>query len=887
MKFNSKANRVLSVVIAGALVLGANVIIPKSSVEAASEPYSKLTFSNIPDEFLSSLGNDKITDISQRAADDLSSIVTVNDDGTETLYMFAEPVKYIDSKTNEIKFIDNTIIDSGLLSKAAYKSAGNSYVAEFPKSLKDGITFTNNGYTIKMTPLTGDDVQKPSKSNVAFKSTDEQHGIGYMNGFGSGTYLQYELQNSGLKESIILDKYDGKNVFEFEIQADGLVPAAYKGEQIEFNDKETGEKVFSLSPVFVEDSYAGEYIEGERHISFDNYYTLEDTKNGRYLLSMVVDEEFLISENTVYPVLIDPTIWYYWSSTQNNSAYGIRTSSSVYQNQYLYVDSRNTTSYPQMSYIQVPMVSSINWIDPERIINSNIKIYDYTGSNVPSEIHSHVVSSALAVTSATYSEMEMRINSTSGSTTRAGIYQLTSTNTTQTLNISQPMREWLRNARWSNTGYSWQRGIVLKNETPNNVRQFASTRDSVNGVPRLYVEVNYETNIELPNGTYCIKTQNGIPIEYNSLYGNRVGLSNYAHMPWLFTKEQDGSYSIKEAAYYLYAANATAGTQLYAFTDTQQPKQTWRLYSSLDGNYRIVPNNGTTHYETCVAINGSSVELAAINKNSNANQTWKIERCVKYTATVNNYFDDGYAVRYYPSLTLNTARTNSRNDINAYTSVIKNRYMELFGLDITMNSHNGGNAKDFRSAIDICKGTVTSSNIDTLCSHTTPEPHTRQNSNGQPLNDYINSALNPQGSTTLTNVYWSRHKLDGDYGNTSCSNSGLQLVKMVALLDPSIMAIRAPAQLFHELSHQYGAHDHGGHDIGEGKSCTTPHCPDPRCSPEPCGVVGCLDRTSRRPNECAMHSTWHPSLNNVSDPYILCAYCKAEIFAHLENHHKN
>lgn len=43
------------------------------------------------------------------------------------------------------------------------------------------------------------------------------------------------------------------------------------------------------------------------HRTFDDYYILEQTGNKTYRVTMVIDSEFLASEDTVYPVLIDPT----------------------------------------------------------------------------------------------------------------------------------------------------------------------------------------------------------------------------------------------------------------------------------------------------------------------------------------------------------------------------------------------------------------------------------------------------------------------------------------------------------------------------------------------------------------------------------------------------
>ena len=47
-----------------------------------------------------------VTDLN---VEDLYSFTTYNEDDTLTLYMFSEPVKFVDKETSAIRFIDNTI----------------------------------------------------------------------------------------------------------------------------------------------------------------------------------------------------------------------------------------------------------------------------------------------------------------------------------------------------------------------------------------------------------------------------------------------------------------------------------------------------------------------------------------------------------------------------------------------------------------------------------------------------------------------------------------------------------------------------------------------------------------------------------------------------------
>ena len=74
---------------------------------------------------------------------------------------------------------------------------------------------------------------------------------------------------------------------------------------------------------------------------------------------------------------------------------------------------------------------------------------------------------------------------------------------------------------------------------------------------------------------------------------------------------------------------------------------------------------------------------------------------------MNNWFDSGYSVGHSES------SATSKNKINSYSQAVKNRYLQLFDLDVTYSTAS------FQSSLDTCKGTVTSSNVLSDCTHPT------------------------------------------------------------------------------------------------------------------------------------------------------------------------
>lgn len=125
----------------------------------------------------------------------------------------------------------------------------------------------------------------------------------YDQAISESTHLRFETTYSGLKEDIILDEYTGTNRFTFVADFDDLRPVEHnRGVQIYDGDS----VIMEIPPIYMEDS-GGEFDAGSR-FSLDNNIELSALPDGTYELTIVVDNDFLTDINTVYPVIIDPSI---------------------------------------------------------------------------------------------------------------------------------------------------------------------------------------------------------------------------------------------------------------------------------------------------------------------------------------------------------------------------------------------------------------------------------------------------------------------------------------------------------------------------------------------------------------------------------------------------
>lgn len=232
------------------------------------------------------------------------SIVFQNKDGSKTMYYFDEPVKYTDE--------NGTVCDkSTKLSEAdkdgyAFVSAENDINVYMPEQLdgETGIIVKSNEYTIEMSPVDSDKADVSDIIAETQNKYDEHDIVEYNDVFGKDTTIEYSAQLNGVKENIILDRYNGKNEFSFDVDTNGL---SLKDEDGYFSivDAEKAEIVGTVSEVILFDSSKGEntivpqgYVTG---------YTAVKNADGNYTITITLDNEWLKNE-AVYPVTIDPTI---------------------------------------------------------------------------------------------------------------------------------------------------------------------------------------------------------------------------------------------------------------------------------------------------------------------------------------------------------------------------------------------------------------------------------------------------------------------------------------------------------------------------------------------------------------------------------------------------
>ena len=221
---------------------------------------------------------------------DNNTVIFLNEDSTETMYIFAEPIKYTDVN-GEIKDKSRTLS----LVENNYTMTDNDVQVNFPTNVSDGISASKGEYTVSMVPIS------TLSDTVTTNTTAElvNNTISYTDVFGTADVLYTPLY-SGFKEDIILESYNGVNEFNFFVYTNGLIPTKNENGSVSFFDPDTAESVAEMMQVVCYDAN-NKFAGGDIVIT-------EIKENDIYALTVIADAAFLADENTAYPVSVDPTL---------------------------------------------------------------------------------------------------------------------------------------------------------------------------------------------------------------------------------------------------------------------------------------------------------------------------------------------------------------------------------------------------------------------------------------------------------------------------------------------------------------------------------------------------------------------------------------------------
>ena len=277
--------------VSGEMQAEAEVSNPEHEQESESEIVrTELTEQNLPDVIdAETVAADGYVARLNSEEQSLSEVVLEKDDGTRALYLFSENVKYID-ENGEVADKSNNAVRKG----RAFVNEGNDVEIILPATLTAGIAVNSDELNITMKPLT-DSIGRSLSTAVQ----TEEDTVLYSDVFDSSTDIEYTYTYSGVKENIILESYNGKNSFDYEVSTGGL--SLYEDKGTLLLADENGEVKATLGEVIV-------FSADNKNNTFGKYTIKELDKNSRYKVTVSVDREYLTDPKTKYPVKIDPDL---------------------------------------------------------------------------------------------------------------------------------------------------------------------------------------------------------------------------------------------------------------------------------------------------------------------------------------------------------------------------------------------------------------------------------------------------------------------------------------------------------------------------------------------------------------------------------------------------
>ena len=169
-----------------------------------------------------------------------------------------------------------------------FVTARNDVNLSIPKEISNGIKLGYNDKNVVLRPVIEESIE----------GVKEEETVVYKDAFGDYTELRYTPTLCGVKEDIVLSEYVPDTEYKFLIVADGKkLFSDEKG--LYFSEDENKIEKIRLGDVIVFDN-SGRFSEGELKV--------EENEDGSYLLTIIPDEEFLADPETVYPVIIDPSL---------------------------------------------------------------------------------------------------------------------------------------------------------------------------------------------------------------------------------------------------------------------------------------------------------------------------------------------------------------------------------------------------------------------------------------------------------------------------------------------------------------------------------------------------------------------------------------------------
>ncbi|MCI9618056.1 MAG: leucine-rich repeat protein [Eubacterium sp.] len=327
--------------------------------------------------------------------------------------------KFSNNNKNDLKDVlekNDMMLDENEINDFAYVNTAGDSKLYFPEVFDEnkGILLKKDNYFISFKPLISEqeinnqekqkleeledkkvhennellDVEQKLKKDSVYSqlyiNNVEGSNITYVDKRGDIEY-QYTSLTSGVKEEIVLKERPDKNVFVFKLDSPGMrIEKEQFGKGLNIINKETDEQVAFIDEPNIKDK------DGKLRYK-EVSYEIKELKDGNYSLKIIVDENYLKSSDTKYPVIIDPTVVWMDSrlpcvTLSNDTA---TADNNLKVNSYFAVQNRaiNTESDSNTEYMccictnQTPFLGDLEKFYGSKVESASLKIVEYNMEN--------------------------------------------------------------------------------------------------------------------------------------------------------------------------------------------------------------------------------------------------------------------------------------------------------------------------------------------------------------------------------------------------------------------------------------------------------------------------------------------------------------------------
>ncbi len=268
-----------------------------AGIKTVEEVYGKLDEATVPEivGYNEAVASNHVERLYEDEGNDLNKVVFLNADGSKTAYLYDYPVKYI-ADNGKIKDITLKIEEA---ENSSFRTADNSTVTTFSANAQNGITLSGNGASVVLVP------QMPKTEATRAADTNKVISVRKVNDktvaytYDAKTSIEYSLTYTGFKEDIVVSEYTGKTEYDFTLYTNGLELVCIDGSYYLVDSNDNVKATLGDIIIFTAD---------ERNNTFGTMRSRTIRENEEYILTIVIDPEFLADENTIYPIRIDPTV---------------------------------------------------------------------------------------------------------------------------------------------------------------------------------------------------------------------------------------------------------------------------------------------------------------------------------------------------------------------------------------------------------------------------------------------------------------------------------------------------------------------------------------------------------------------------------------------------